>query len=140
MSRFAFSMLPMCLALGAGCSSQPGELVDYQVTGGLTGHGDGSSLTLDTRGVGTRTTTSGAIPVQLDPAALSDLNAKIRDAQFATLQPTYGCNGCTDGFVYDIAVQSGGRHYEVSFDESSAYPGGLRTLLATLKQLAPADR
>ena len=33
MSRFAFSILPLCFAVGAGCSSQPGELVDYQVTG-----------------------------------------------------------------------------------------------------------
>jgi hypothetical protein len=140
MSRLAFSILVVCCALGAGCASQPGTLVDYQVTGGFAGNGDGTSLVLDTSGIGTRTTTSGATPVHLEPAQLADLNAKIRDARFATLQPTYGCNGCTDGFVYDIAVQSSGRHYEVSFDESSAYPDGLRALLATLKQLAPPDR
>jgi len=140
MSRLAFSILVACAALAAGCSSKPAELIDYQVTGGFAGNGDGTSLTLDTNGIGTRTTTSGATPVRLDPAALADLNAKIRDAEFATLQPTYGCNGCNDGFVYEIAVQSSGRHYEVSFDESATYPDGLRALLATLKRLAPPDR
>jgi len=140
MSRFAFSILPLCLALGAGCSSQPGALVDYQVSGGLTGRGDGTSLTLDTSGIGARTTVhDGSVPVQLDPTQLADLNAKIRAAQFATLQPSYGCHGCVDQFVYEIAVQSDGRRYEVSVDQDDTitYPEGLHALLVTLKQLAP---
>ena len=136
MSRFALSMLPLCLALGAGCSSQSATLVDYHVTGGFTGRGDGGALTLDTSGFGTRTTPSGAPEnIQLDATTLADLNAKIQGAQFATLQPTYGCNGCNDGFVYEIAVQSSGRHYAVSFDESSPYPEGLRELVVTIKQI-----
>jgi hypothetical protein len=140
MSRCAFSIFPLCLALGAGCSSQTDALVDYQVSGGFSGSGDGTSLTLDTRGVGSRVTAhSGTVPVQLDPAALADLHAKIRDAQFATLQSTYGCHGCADQLVYDIAVQADGHHYEVSIDESDTitYPEGLHALLVTLKQLAP---
>jgi hypothetical protein len=138
MSRSALSIMSLCLALAAACSSQRGTLVDYQVTGGLSGNGDGTSLTLDTSGVGTRTTVHGdAVPVRLDPAALAALNTEIRDAQFAKLQPSYGCNGCNDQFVYEIAVQSSGRHYEVSVDEGSTHPDGLRALLTTLKQLAP---
>lgn len=143
MSRIAFSIFPLCLAglaLVAGCSSQTGVLVDYQVTGGLTGRGDGTSLTVDTSGVGTRTSAhDGPIALQLDPAALADLNAKIRDAQFATLQPSYGCNGCNDQFVYKIAAQSNGQRYEVSVDQNDSltYPEGLHALVTTLKQLAP---
>lgn len=139
MSRVT-SILPLCFAIATGCSSQPTELVDYRVTGGLAGGGDGPSLTLDSRGSGTRTTSNGdTVPVHLGAAALADLNARIRDAQFATLQPSYGCHGCNDQYVYEIAVQSDGRHYEVSVDKDSTvvYPDGLRALIATLTQLAP---
>lgn len=140
MSRVTSSILPLCFAIAAGCSSQPTDLIDYQVTGGLAGNGDGTSLTLDSRGIGTRTTSNGdTVPVHLGAAALDDLNAKIHDAQFATLQPSYGCHGCNDQYVYQIAVLSDGRHYEVSVDKDSSvvYPDGLRALIATLTQLAP---
>ena len=138
MSRVAFPVVVLSFALAVGCASHSDELVDYRVTGGLTGNGDGTSLQLNTDGVGTRTSKAGGtVPVTLDATALADLNRKITAAQFATLQPSYGCNGCGDQFVYQVAVQLDGARHEVSVDSGEAVPDGLQALLATLLQLAP---
>src|SRR5262245_65431730 len=96
MLRIALSVVPS-FALAVGCASHADELIDYRVTGGVTGGGDGTSLQLNTDGVGTRTSKAGGTAtVTLDATALVDLNRKITAAQFATLRPSYGCNGCAD--------------------------------------------
>ena len=138
MSRIAIPVIVLSFALAVGCTSHGDELVDYRVSGGLTGNGDGTSLQLNTAGVGTRTSRAGGTAtVTLDATALADLNSKITAAQFSTLQPSYGCNGCADQLVYEVAVQLDGRRYEVSADSGIDVPGGLQALLATLTQLAP---
>jgi hypothetical protein len=137
MSRIALPVV-LSFAFAAGCASHADELVDYRVTGGVTGGGDGTSLQLNTDGVGTRTSKAGGTTtVTLDATALADLNGKITAAQFATLQPSYGCHGCADQLVYRVAVQLDGRRYEVTVDAGETVPDGLHALLTTLVRLAP---
>lgn len=138
MSRIAVSVVALSFAFAVGCASHADELVDYRVLGGLAGNGDGTSLQLNTDGIGTRTSRAGGtMSVTLDATALADLNSKITAAQFATLQPSYGCHGCADQLVYQVAVQLDGRRYEVSVDSGEVVPGGLQALLTALTQLAP---
>lgn len=138
MSRIATPIAIACFALAVGCASHTDELLDYRVTGGLAGSGDGTSLQLHTDGTGTRTSRAGGtVTVALDAIALADLRRKIAAAQFPTLQPIYGCDGCADQFVYQVAVQLDAGRHEVSVDFDAAVPDGLQALLATLQQLAP---
>jgi hypothetical protein len=148
MSRVAHSLIPLRIPLGiplgialgaaAGCASSSDELIDYRVTGGFSGRGDGTSLQLRTDGTGTRTTTAGTQPVVLDRAALTALNRQIADAQFPSLQPSYGCHGCVDQLVFELAVQVNGHRYEVRDDQgNTSSPESLRALLSTLQQIAP---
>lgn len=131
------------VALGAvtGCASNHTDdtLVDFRITGGFAGPSGDTSLQIDTAGAATRTPPRAApVTIQLDAAALADLNAQIRDAQFPTLAPSYGCLGCVDEAVYEISVALDGAQYHVSVDSdfNASDPQGLQHLVATLHQIA----
>lgn len=79
----------------------------------------------------------GPVVVALDAAAFDDLKRKIADAQFPTLQESYGCPGCADGSVYVVEAEIEDQHYEVAIDgRGHQYPDTLQTLFVTLQDLA----
>lgn len=131
--------LGLVLVTAAACSSS-GTVgtIDYRVTGGLTGRGDGTALHVEPDGTATRTSpTEGMVNETLDPATLDDLHRKVQDAGFPDLEPSYGCLGCGDEYVYELAVELDGQQYKVSVDSFAMNPPeSLGTLVSTLKQLA----
>lgn len=137
------TLVPLCVTLGAaaGCSGSD-ALVDYSVTGGLTGNGNGTSLHVTSTGMATRTSREGGTQtVQLDATTFGDLKRRIADAQFPSLQPTYGCPGCADGYVYEVTVEVDGSTYAAKVDQfASTVPESLQTLITTLGQIAAPPR
>jgi hypothetical protein len=137
------TLVPLCVALGAasGCSGSD-ALVDYGITGGLDGKGNGTSLHVTSDGLATRTSRDGGTQtVQLDATTVADLNQKIADAQFPSLQPVYGCPGCADEYVYEVTVEVNGFTYAARVDQfASPVPESLQTLLTTLGQIAAPPR
>jgi hypothetical protein len=131
------------VALGAaiGCSGSD-TLVDYGVTGGFDGHGNGTSLHVTSDGMATRTSRAGGTQtIQLDATTVADLNQKIANAQFPSLQPVYGCPGCADEYVYEVTVEVNGYTYVARVDQlASMVPESLQTLLTTLGQIAAPPR
>lgn len=137
-------LVSLCVALVAatGCASSD-ALVDYSVTGGFGGNGNGIALHVTSAGMATRTSRlDGTQTVQLDAFNLADLKQKISDAQFPGLQPAYECQGCTDEYIYEVTVQLDGHTYatKVTGLETAVYPTSLKTLLTTLDRIgAPPD-
>lgn len=110
--------------------------IDYQVIGGFTGQGDGTSLHIQPDGSVTRQTrTHGAEQGQLDQAALGDLVAKVRSAQFPTLCTVYSCAGCGDNYVDQVSVQFGGDVLTVKASQLGDPPDRLREVIGTLQQI-----
>lgn len=122
------------LGMVTGCTSHTDGLIDFRVTGGLSGRGDGTALHVEPDGTATRTNSDGGMQTTtLDPTTLTDLHGKIDDAQFPTLAPTYP--GCCEHYVYDVTLQQGGATYHVSADSEAQIPAGLSTLIGTLQDI-----
>lgn len=151
MKRLTCSFLSLCIALGAtSCASSPPEmmevkdvLVEYRLAGGFSGTSDAAALEVTTDGIATKFskrqfTVTATRTVQLDAAALDDLIRKISDAQFPTLQRSYGCGGCVDQLVWLVIAQVDQAYYAVSIDDDPdvSYPDNLHALLTTLQELA----
>jgi hypothetical protein len=127
-------LLPLgfLFAVTAGCTASHGPgTIDFQVTGGFAGNGDGTPrLRIEPDGTmtrGTQTTT-------LDRATLDDLEAKVDAAQFATLSPMY--TACADCYVYVVSVQIDGTTYTVAADTLATVPAPLEAVIATLKDIS----
>jgi hypothetical protein len=128
-------LLVLVLTAVVGCASKSDDLIDYTVTGGFTGDGDGTDLHVAQDGTATRPTRDGGTQTAvLDAATVVDLRQKISDAQFATLEPQYSCN-CNDDYVYNVSVEPDGTHYTVTVHATSQYPARLKTLIDTLKDI-----
>jgi hypothetical protein len=131
-------LLPLGFLLGAaaGCSGHSQGPIDFQVTGGFTGHGDGTpSLRIEPDGTVTRQPTGGPTETgTLDPTTLDDLEAKVDAAQFATLAPAY--TACADCYVNVVSVQLDGTSFTVQADTVAKIPMPLTTVIATLKDIA----
>ena len=120
--------------VATGCTSPADGLIDFRVTGGLSGRGDGTALHVEPDGTATRTNPDGGMQtVTLDPTTLAILHREIDDAQFPTLAPSYP--GCCDHDVYDVTLQQGGATYHVSADSAAQIPAGLSTLIGTLQDI-----
>ena len=117
----------------AGCTSNDNGTIDYQLSGGLAGvH---ASLHITPDGKLTRTKLDGSTETsQLDATALADLQNKVDEAQFATLETSYGC-GCSDDFHHTITVHVDGMQYTVKTDSSATYPDRLKPLIDALKTM-----
>jgi len=118
----------------AGCASGVDGTIDYQLSGGFSGiH---TSVHIDPDGAMTRTMQDGSKRTgQLDAATLDDLDHKIDQAGFSTLDREYGCLGCADDLVHVISVHVDGSQYTVKADDSANYPDRLRPLIETLRAL-----
>ena len=135
-------LVPFGFALAAvGCASPSNGPIDFRVSGGLTGQGDGTAIHIEANGTATRTSpTDGTVTEQIDPATLATLQGQIRDAQFPGLAPEYGCLGCADAYFYTVTVELDGASYTVAADnsQSTGEPAALMAVIDTLKQLAHA--
>jgi hypothetical protein len=122
MSRRTLVSLWVALGAATGCTSAPPR-VDYRITGGFSGTGDGTSLHLAVDGLGTRTSSMGGPQtVQLDASDLADLKQAISGAQFPSLQPAYTCSSCVDAFRYEVTVVIDGSTYATRVDLAAVYP------------------
>lgn len=120
------------LTLGAvgACTDDGNGAIDYQRTGGFAG--ERRSLHVEPGGKATRIKTNGSTVItQLDPAMLAELQRKVDDARFPTLEAAYSCN-CADDFLHTISAHVDGTEYTVMVDDSAVYPDRLRPLIDTL--------
>jgi hypothetical protein len=136
MARPILLPLGFLLAAAAGCTSHSHGPIDFQVTGGLTGNGDGTpSLRIEADGTATRPAPSGGgtQTARLDLATLDDLEARIDAAEFATLAPSY--TACNDCYIYVVSVQLDGATYTVQADTMAELPDPLDAVIAALKDI-----
>lgn len=121
-----------CTSHGAGQVDGP---VDYRVTGGFSGGGDGTMLHVELNGTATRhTDQQGTQTAMLDLATLDDLHQKIVDARFATLDPEYLCD-CADDYVYNVSVQVDGNSHIVMAHSLASFPDPLRAVIDALQDI-----
>jgi hypothetical protein len=114
--------------------------IDYRVTGGFTGQGDGTSLQIARDGAFTRRTKQGDTNQgQLDATALGDLVDMARAAQLPTLCARYPCSGCGDDFVYDVSVRFAGSTYRVEVSSfAPPVPARLQAVIEALQDIVAA--
>jgi hypothetical protein len=111
--------------------------IEYQVVGGLSGHGDGTSLHIQPDGSLTlQTPQRGAVQGQLDPATLASLVGTARSAQFPTLCAMYRCSGCDDDFIDQVSVQFDGSALTVLASQEGDPPARLQAMIDALRQIA----
>lgn len=131
-------LVPLSFVLGAlgGCAPDVGVdgPVDYRVTGGFSGGGDGTTLHIERDGTATRTVSGGTQTATLDAVTLDDLHQKIVDAGFPGLPPMYACN-CADDLTYHISVHLDGSTRTVAADSLAPIPERLKTVIETLQDI-----
>jgi hypothetical protein len=123
----------LAVLAASGCAGGGDGPIDYQLSGGFIGiH---ANVHIDPDGKLTGVKQNGtAVNGQLDAAALADLQNKVDQAQFATLEPMYDCN-CADDLLHTITVKVDGTEYTVKVDGTSDYPDRLKPLIDTLEDM-----
>lgn len=110
--------------------------IAYQVVGGFSGQGDGTSLNIQPDGSMTlQAPQRGIVQGRLDAAALASLVATARSAQFPTLCAMYRCSGCNDDFVDQVSVQFDGSALTVLASQEGDPPGRLQAVIDALRQI-----
>jgi hypothetical protein len=110
--------------------------IDYQVTGGLSGRGDGTSLHIQPGGAVTRQTLKrGLEHGQIDHITVDDLVNKVRSAQLPALCAMYQCIGCADDFVDEVSVHLDGITLTARASQLGDPPDGLQHLIDALRDL-----
>jgi hypothetical protein len=106
--------------------------IDYRVTGGFGGQGDGTvPLHIDPDG----TATKGETTVTLPPSVMADVYQKAAAARFATLEPTYVCD-CSDDYVHIVTVELDGTPRTVEVHGMARPPEALKVMIDTLHGIA----
>lgn len=131
-------VLAVALAACSHNNEQIGE-IHYQVTGGLSGAGDGTSMKIEPGGAVTRQTRArGDEQGQLPRTMLDDIVRKIQDADLPTLETTYGCS-CADDLIDELVVQIDGTDRIVDVSKSSdSAPDELKTAIAAVRAAVDA--
>ena len=110
--------------------------IDYRVTGGLSGDGNGTSLHIEANGAVTRETLEhGTEQGRIDQATVDALVSKVRSAQFATLCSMYQCSGCADDFVDEVSVHLDDVTVTARASQLGDPPAGLQDLITALRQV-----
>lgn len=111
--------------------------IDYRVTGGFSGQGDGTSLQITSDGAVTRHTTKGGTERgQLDATTLDHLASTARAAQLPTLCTMYPCAGCGDDYVHDVSIRFDGSTYKVQASGlAQPLPDRLQAVITALQQI-----
>jgi hypothetical protein len=129
--------LGILLALAAGCGSNDASVgtIEFAVTGGFTGAGDGTALHVEPDGTAMRSVLGGPWQTAtLDPTTLRDLQAKIRSADFPSLDAMYP-GDAADDFVDEVTVKIDGTDHTVAADRSADLPDELATVVDALKAI-----
>jgi hypothetical protein len=130
---------PHCTPSGTGTVSS-GTIggFSYEVVGGFTGQGDGTSLQITSTGLVTRHTRErGTETGFLDTTTFNDLVAETEAAQFPTLCAMYECtNGCNDEYLHKLSVQLDGAPYTVQSSYFATPPDRLAAVIEDLKAIA----
>jgi hypothetical protein len=130
---------PSCTLSGTGAVNT-GTIggFSYQVVGGLTGQGDGTSLQITSTGLVTRHTRDrGTETGFLDTTTFNDLVAETQTAHFPTLCAMYPCtNGCNDVYLHKVSVQLDGAPYTVQSSYFATPPDRLAAVIEDLKTIA----
>lgn len=109
--------------------------IDYEVSGGLSGEGDGTSLQIAPDGAFTRHTMQrGTEQGRLDQATLDDLTGRARAAQFPTLCAIYG-SAAADELFHDVSVQFDASTYTVMVSQFATPPDRLQGLIEALQAI-----
>jgi len=130
-------LITLCLvaAAAAACTTDE-QALDYTVSGGLAGQGDGTALSIDLHdGEVTQHAGGNTVHLVLAPAELAHLQQLVADAQFPTLAPEYHCS-CSDMYVRAVEVRLGGAAHRVAVDDTAAVPSPLQSLLELLRALS----
>lgn len=111
-------------------------VVDYEVTGGPTGSGNGTSLQISEDGWMTRHTAErGTEDGLLDGLTLYGLYVKVIDAQLPGLCKTYSCTGCTGDYVHNLTVYLDDAPYTIQVGFSASPPDPLVALINAVQNL-----
>lgn len=126
------------MAGGCSASSLDGP-IDYEVTGGIAGRGDGTpALHIELDGTMTRTAPDGAAEtITLDPATLDALRDKIERADLASLSGYYRC--CADDYVHRVSATIDGTTRTVMADSTADVPERLQVAIDALHDLATRE-
>jgi hypothetical protein len=132
----ALAILSLLLAGAASaCTSTTEGSVDFAVSGGFAGNGDGTTpLHIEPDGTLLRTRPTHNELSVLDPAVTADLYDKIANARFATLDPMYPA--CCDDYVYVVTVEVGGSLYVVQAHTLAKIPDRLQAVIDALTGIA----
>jgi hypothetical protein len=124
------------VAATTGCVSPSLGAIDYETSGGFAGEGDGTSpFHVEPSGRLTRTKPGGGTEIlTLDPAMTSDLYAKVANADFASLEPSY--DACCDLYVYLVTVELDGAPRNVSAAMTEKTPERLTAVIEALQQIS----
>ena len=108
--------------------------LDYAIVGGFTGQGDGTTLHIAADGAfGRHTMLRGDEQGMLDPAALQDLIARARAAEFPSLCQLYPAPGAGDDLVTQVSVHLDATTLTVQVSEFADPPDRLQALLDALQ-------
>jgi hypothetical protein len=128
------------LTMVGGCATTTLDgPIDYEVTGGFTGRGDGTpTIHIEQDGTMTRTTPDGPSKTEtLDPATFRMLRDKIERAEFSNLAERYSC--CADDYTVKVSVVIDGTVHTVEADRMAETPPALKVALDALDDIATRD-
>lgn len=109
--------------------------IDYAITGGFSGGGDGTSLHVEQDGTLTRRNHSGPTETgRVDRMTIDALDARIEAAEFPALEARYGSDAADD-FLHRITVQIDGDTHTVEAATEASYPERLKAVVDALQDL-----
>ncbi len=110
--------------------------LDYERTGGFISQR--TSLHIEPDGKMRRGKPDGSTTTTtLSQVTMTDLQAKVDQAQFPMLATEYRC-GCSDDYLHTITVDIGDTSYTVVADDLADYPARLRPLIVALSSMSQA--
>jgi len=133
------ALLAIAVLTLAGCSTTKPAIdgpIDYQVTGGIVGSGDGTpALHIELNGAMTRTA-PGRAPESsmLDASTLASVRSKVEAADLASLDEVYTAGA--DDFVHVLSVSVDGALHRVMADRMADKPRELEVAIDALHDLA----
>jgi hypothetical protein len=126
------------LLAATGCTGDS-TVATLRTVGGFAGVDDTIHLTSD--GTVTLTTRFGGDTVTtVDSSVVEEIQQKIEDAEFPTLQRAYTGN-CADDFTHTVTARVGAKSYTVTADGCADAPERLNLVIDALFQLVvrPVD-